>query len=78
MKIEKIDHICILVKDMEKAVKFFTDLFETEFTSLGKSRDTDVRSMIDATGIEIMEPLLPDGKMAQSLERRGRGYGLFR
>ena len=31
MKAERIDHISVFVKDLDKAVAFFSDLFDTEF-----------------------------------------------
>ena len=56
MKIEKIDHIAILVEDVEKAEKFFTDLFETKFAALGEVKEMDITSMMEPSGIEIIQP----------------------
>jgi methylmalonyl-CoA epimerase len=77
MKIEKIDHVAILVKDTKEAAKFFTDLFETEFTSLGVVKEMDVRSMIEPSGIELVEPLTPQGPTTKTLESRGGGLSLL-
>jgi methylmalonyl-CoA/ethylmalonyl-CoA epimerase len=77
MKIEKIDHVAILVKDLNKAEKFFSDLFETRFSSLGEVKEVDARSMMEPFGIEIIEPLTPDGPTAKNLERRGEGLTLI-
>jgi len=77
MKIEKIDHIAILVKDLNKAEKFFSDLFQMKFTILGEIKEVDARSMMEPSGIEIIEPLTPDGPTAKTLERRGEGLTLI-
>jgi len=77
MKIEKIDHVAILVKDTKEAAKFFTDLFETEFTSLGVVKEMDVRSVIEPSGIELVEPLTPQGPTSKTLESRGEGLLLL-
>jgi catechol 2,3-dioxygenase-like lactoylglutathione lyase family enzyme len=77
MKIEKIDHIGILVKDVKKAEKFFTDLFETQFAALGEVKDLDITSMMEPSGIEIVQPLSPDGVSARTLNNRGEGLTLL-
>ena len=77
MKIEKIDHIVIGVKDLKKATEFFADLLGTEFTNVGEFKELDVRSCIEPLGIEIVEPLTPDGTTAKAIERRGEGVTLL-
>jgi methylmalonyl-CoA/ethylmalonyl-CoA epimerase len=71
MKIEKLDHVAILVKDLKKAENFFSDLFETKFSLLGEIGD--VKSMIEPSGMEIAEPQVPDGPSAKTLKNRGEG-----
>ena len=77
MKIEKIDHVAILVKDLTKAEEFFSDLFEMRFAKLGEVKEVDARSIMEASGIEILEPLTPDGPTAKTLEKRGEGLTLI-
>ena len=77
MKIENIDHIGIYVRDLKKATKFFADLLGTEFTEIGESKEVDVRSAMDPSGIELFEPLTPDGTAARTIERRGEGLALL-
>ena len=74
MKIEKIDHVAILVKDTEAAGKFFGDLFETKFSPLEDMGREDVRSIIEPSGIELIQPLDPNGPTASSLKSRGEGF----
>jgi methylmalonyl-CoA epimerase len=77
MKVESIDHVAIQVRDLQKAKRFFADLFGTKFTDLGEVEEMDVRSSIDRLGIELIEPLTPNGVTAKSLERRGEGLTLL-
>jgi len=73
MKVEKIDHIGIMVKDLEEAIKFFADLFETEFTKIVESKELDVRSFMAPLGVEIGGSLTLDGVDAKVMESRGEG-----
>ena len=77
MKVEKIDHIAIRVKNMKEACKFFSELFGMKFTELGEIKDMDARSSVEPLGVEIIEPLTPDGVTARTLERDGEGLSLL-
>jgi methylmalonyl-CoA/ethylmalonyl-CoA epimerase len=77
MKVEKIDHIAILVDDLSQAERFFTNLLGTKFTRIGEFKETDIKSSIDPVGIELIEPLTPDGPTAKSLKTRGGGLHLL-
>ena len=77
MKIEKIHHVAILVEDLEKAGKLYSDLFGIEFTSPKEEKALDIRNMLSSEGIELVSPLTPDGAMAKNLERRGEGITLL-
>ena len=75
MKVEKIDHIGINVWDMEKAVRFFSELFETEFGPLVviEPSPMDLRERMGPLGLDIAEPATPDGDAARILRHRGEG-----
>ena len=77
MKAEKIDHVAILVKDLEKAGKFYADLFGTEFSGPNENKELDIRNLMSPIGIELVTPLTPDGVMARTLEHRGDGMTLL-
>ncbi|MFC2071938.1 VOC family protein [Chloroflexota bacterium] len=78
MKVEKIDHVAILVKDIEKASKFFADLFDIEFNGPNEIKGGDAVNMTSRPlGIELLTPSTPDGAMAKVLERRGEGLSLL-
>ena len=77
MKINKIDHICIAVKDLDAAKKIWEPL-------LGKSGPDDVyvderekinvaRYLMGEVGFELMESTTPDGDVAKFINRNGEG-----
>lgn len=80
MKVNKIDHICIAVKDLEAARKVWEPL-------LGKTEPDDAyvdepekirvaRYWVGEVGFELMESTSPDGDVAKFIERRGEGIML--
>ena len=81
MKINKVDHICIAVKDLEAAKKVWEPL-------LGKSGPDDAyvdepekirvaRYWVGEIGFELMESTTPDGDVAKFIEKRGEGVMLI-
>jgi len=77
MKIEKIDHVAIRVKELDKARKFFTAAFGCDFRSLGNSPQLDIKSIMDANGIELVEPLVQEGPTARLMAKHGEGLTLL-
>jgi methylmalonyl-CoA/ethylmalonyl-CoA epimerase len=81
MKLNKIDHICIAVKDLETARKNWEPL-------LGKDEPDDayvdepekinvVRYYVGEVGFELMESTSPDGDVAKFIEKHGEGIMLI-
>jgi len=81
MKVNRIDHICIAVKDLEAAKKVWEPL-------MGKSAPDDeyidepekikvARYYIGEVGFELMESTTPDGDVAKHIEKRGEGVMLL-
>jgi methylmalonyl-CoA/ethylmalonyl-CoA epimerase len=77
MKVNKIDHICIAVKDLDAARKVWEPI-------LGKSEPDDpyvdepekirvARYWLGEVGFELMESTSPDGDVAKFVERHGEG-----
>ena len=77
MKVNKIDHICIAVKNLESARKVWEPI-------LGKSKPDDAyvdenekinvaRYWLGEAGFELMESTSPDGEVAKFIEKRGEG-----
>ena len=81
MKLNKIDHICIAVKNLEEARKVWEPV-------LGKSEPDDAyidepekikvaRYMVGEVGFELMESTTPDGDVAKFIQKRGEGIMLI-
>jgi methylmalonyl-CoA/ethylmalonyl-CoA epimerase len=77
MKANKIDHICIAVRDLEAARRVWEPI-------LGKDKPDDAymdepekirvaRYWLSGVGFELMESLTPDGEVAKFIEKRGEG-----
>ncbi len=81
MKINRMDHICIAVKNLDEARKTWEPL-------LGKEKPDDAyvdepekirvaRYWIGEVGFELMESTTPDGDVAKFIETRGEGVMLI-
>jgi len=77
MKVQKIHHVSVLVRDLEKAGKLYSDLFGIEFDGPFEQKDLDVRFLSSPLGLNLAAPLTPDGPSAKSLERRGEGLAML-
>jgi methylmalonyl-CoA epimerase len=75
MKVEKLDHVTIMVKDVEKARKIYSDLFGTVFSDPKENKDADIKISTSPLGIVLAAPLSLDGVVAKNLEQRGEGVG---
>lgn len=81
MKVNKIDHICIAVRNLEQARRVWEPV-------LGKTGPDDcytdesekihvARYMVGDVGFELMESTAPDGDVAAFIEKRGEGIMLI-
>jgi methylmalonyl-CoA/ethylmalonyl-CoA epimerase len=81
LKINKMDHICVAVKDLDKAREVWEPL-------LGKTAPDDAyidepekirvaRYWIGEIGFELMESTSPDGEVAKFIEKNGEGIMLL-
>jgi len=81
MKVNKIDHICIAVKNLDEARQVWEPV-------LGKSKPDDeyidepekikvARYWVGEVGFELMESTTPDGDVAKFIEKRGEGVMLI-
>jgi len=77
MKVNKIDHICVAVKNLDAARKIWEPI-------LGKPEPDDpyvdepekirvARYWLGEVGFELMESTTPDGEVAKFVERHGEG-----
>jgi len=80
MKIEKIDHICFAVKDLEATKKIYRDDLglEPALEYLAPSEGIKVaRYFIGEVAVELMEATAPDSEVAKYIERKGEGFFLI-
>jgi methylmalonyl-CoA/ethylmalonyl-CoA epimerase len=81
MKIEQIDHIHVVVKELDRAVRFFSELLGTTFSEILSSPPEaeggfGVKASVcnlNGVGIELIAPNDPEGLIAKTLEHRGEG-----
>ncbi|MFQ6101453.1 MAG: VOC family protein [Anaerolineae bacterium] len=80
MKLRSIDHICIAVKDLERARKVYEeDLgLELHTTYVAESEKIRVaRYYVGDVALELMEATEPDSDVGRFVERRGEGFFLI-
>jgi methylmalonyl-CoA/ethylmalonyl-CoA epimerase len=71
-----LDHVAILVADLDAAVKLYRDVYGLELVELEEVPSEKVRVAIFGHGagrIELVSPMGPDSPMAKAIERRGEG-----
>jgi len=74
--VETIHHIGIAVRDLGKALKFFSELLGLEVEGTVVVEEHGMRAAWLRAGpvkLELMEPLGAEGPVARFLERRGEG-----
>jgi methylmalonyl-CoA epimerase len=76
MAIKKIDHIGIVVRDVEAALKIYRDALGLELIRVESVPEQGVRIAFLPTGeseIELVEPTVEDSGIARYLVKRGEG-----
>lgn len=73
MKVEKIDHIHVYVKDLKAATGLFSKIMGTRFSDPVVVEKFNLRSVLEPLGIELIESTTPDGPVARFVEKRGEG-----
>ncbi len=71
-----IDHVGIAVNDINAALKFFGDVFQTPPAAVEELADQGVRAtliQVGETRLELLEPLSPESAVGRFIERRGEG-----
>jgi len=71
-----LDHVAILVSDLDAAVKLYRDVYGLELAEIEDVPGEKVRVAIFGHGtgrIELVSPSGPDSPMARALEKRGEG-----
>jgi methylmalonyl-CoA/ethylmalonyl-CoA epimerase len=76
MKVKKIDHIGIAVKNLDETMKFYVDALGLKTASTEIVEDQKVRIAFIPVGdseVELIESTSPDGPVAKFIESRGEG-----
>lgn len=81
MKINKMDHICVAVKNLEDAKKIWGPVLgksKPDVEYVDESEKIKVaRYWLGGVGFELMESLSSDGEVAKFIENRGEGIMLM-
>ncbi len=76
MMIKKVDHIGIAVKNLDEAIKFYTDILGLECHGTEVVEEQKVKVAFLPTGdseLELLESTSPDGPIAKFIENKGEG-----
>ena len=76
MKVLKIDHIGIAVKNLKEVENFWTNVLGLEFKGSETIEDQKVRTTFVPIGeseVELLESTSPDGPIARYIESKGEG-----
>ena len=75
-KIKRIDHIAVLVDDLENTLKFWRDALGMELTQI-KDIPAEAAQIaflpVSGSEVELVKPTTSDSGLAKYLERRGPG-----
>ncbi len=80
MRIEKIDHICFVVRDLEKTKRIYRENFDLlpALDYVAESEHIKVaRYYIGEVAVEFMEPTTPESDVGRFIEKRGEGFFLI-
>ncbi len=76
MKVLKVDHIGIAVKNLEETMAFYTDVLGLDCSDTEIVEEQKVKVAFLPVGdseIELLESTTPDGPIARHIERSGEG-----
>ncbi|HXX31602.1 MAG TPA: methylmalonyl-CoA epimerase [Myxococcaceae bacterium] len=76
VKAKGLDHVAIVVRDLESAIHLYRDTLGLELTHVEEVPEQAVRTAIFGEGmgrVELICPTTPDSGVARFLEKRGEG-----
>jgi methylmalonyl-CoA/ethylmalonyl-CoA epimerase len=77
---QKIDHLAIVVKDLDEALKLYRDTLGFEFTGVADFPKTGIKQAFFPVGesfFQLVAPADPQGAVAKYLEQHGEGMYLI-
>ena len=72
--VERLNHVCIAVRDLEDTLEFYRDLFGLEPSEVRELPDQRVRAAllrVGGTELELIQPTDTDGAIARFIDSRG-------
>jgi len=74
IKVKRVEPVLIAVKEIDKAVEFFTKVLGAKFNPKFEEDDHILAPfMLGETYLELAEPLLQDGPIDKFIKRKGEG-----
>jgi len=76
MKVLKVDHIGIAVKNLDETLKFYTEALGLELHGTETVEEQKVKVAflpVGDTEVELLESTSPDGPIAKFIEKKGEG-----
>jgi methylmalonyl-CoA/ethylmalonyl-CoA epimerase len=76
VKAKGLDHVAIVVRDLEAAIRLYRDTLGLELTHVEEVKEQQVRTAIFGHGmgrVELICPTTTDSGVARYLEKRGEG-----
>lgn len=80
MKLKAIDHLCIAVKDLDKARRAYEEDLGLELDGLYVAESEKIRVAryyVGDVALELIEATSPDSEVAKFIEKRGEGFFLI-
>ncbi|MFA5463989.1 MAG: methylmalonyl-CoA epimerase [Dysgonamonadaceae bacterium] len=77
MKVKKIEHIGIAVKNLENAIPFYENLLGIKCYAIEEVADQKVKTaffQVGDTKIELLESTDPEGPIGKFIENKGEGF----
>ena len=74
--VKKIDHIAIVVRDVDEALKLYSDMFGFKVAETMEGPDGEFKAVLVSSGditLEFLQPLKSDSSFARFLEEKGGG-----
>ena len=75
--IEKIDHVCIAVRDIDRACRLFIDVMGGSFVGGGDNPALGVRAVqihLGKVKVELLQPQEPGGYLERYIDKHGEGF----
>jgi methylmalonyl-CoA/ethylmalonyl-CoA epimerase len=80
MRYSRIDHVAVVVRDLERAIRCYRDSLGFEVEGVAEFPHLGIRQAFIPLGeayLHLVEPTDPEGPVAKFMERRGEGLYLL-